>query len=872
MSLEYDITSLRAIDASICEEAAKKIVTPAIAGSPVRISYQIEWLNESGAVIFNTETEMPLGTITTLTDGEPCLRRISESGFLNLRLHGPGISSNPKSIRFTQNSSRRSSGFSAPLPELFRRSSIVAPIENIGGVVFAPEGPVSSLKIRDVGPDQNRLVFVFLGDGYTAANLANGDFDADVQTVVAAFIGRPPWNVLFDAVNIYQISVESNEEGADNDPQGTFVDTYFNSTYWTGGTERALTIDGTGYNRAVAAANTFVGAGLWDELVMIVNSTKYGGTGGAISVISMDAAAPEVLLHEIGHTFAGLADEYTYGGTAPTTWTPEPNADLNSNPPKWVEWILPSTPLPTPALGFDTLVGAFEGAKYFPTGAYRPWSNCMMRSLGPDLDPVCQEAHVLEMTNRISLLDDFTANGSPILIDTSGMLFSTTPLTFAGITYQWKVNGFTPSCGTTQDFQVSGEELPGFVNNVELVVNFPTPMVRQDTIVDSFFWTAIMDCNGNGINDSLDIVAGEPDFNGNGVLDACEGGGCCDTPGDADGSGTTNIGDVTFLIARIFNAGPAPVCAEEGDPDVSGGLNIADVTFLIARIFSGGPAPSCLTVGTGSVEWTGLPCQMPNDIYAIWGLADDNIYAVGNGGLILHYDGFGWGQETGGAGNQLVAIWGTAADNIYAIGISDGVILHYDGVNWNSEANASTSNLFGIWGSGPSDIFVTGFNMVQHFDGANWSVSHPESFALLTGIWGNGATDVYVVGFNGKMLHYDGAWTTLPTVTGNNLNAVWGSGANDIFAVGDNGTTLHSTGGSWSMMSSGTGMNLNCIWGTSGSDVYAAGDNGVIIHYDGTSWEPMVSSGSANLQGIWGIGSQKHSVGEAGVVLQLGGN
>jgi Galactose oxidase-like, Early set domain len=68
---------------------------------------------------------------------------------------------------------------------------------------------------------------------------------------------------------------------------------------------------------------------------------------------------------------------------------------------------------------------------------------------------------------------------------------------------------------------------------------------------------------------------------------------CCDFPGDADGSGSVNIADVTFLIARIFSGGPAPVCEPEGDADGSGAINIGDVTYLIARIFSGGPAPQC---------------------------------------------------------------------------------------------------------------------------------------------------------------------------------------------------------------------------------------------------------------------------------------
>ncbi len=67
---------------------------------------------------------------------------------------------------------------------------------------------------------------------------------------------------------------------------------------------------------------------------------------------------------------------------------------------------------------------------------------------------------------------------------------------------------------------------------------------------------------------------------------------CCVTPGDADNDGAFNIGDVTFLIARIFSGGIAPPCEDEADADGSGMVNIADVTYGIARIFSGGPAPN----------------------------------------------------------------------------------------------------------------------------------------------------------------------------------------------------------------------------------------------------------------------------------------
>lgn len=73
---------------------------------------------------------------------------------------------------------------------------------------------------------------------------------------------------------------------------------------------------------------------------------------------------------------------------------------------------------------------------------------------------------------------------------------------------------------------------------------------------------------------------------------------CCVVPGDADGSGSVNIGDATFLIAYIFTGGPPMSCCENGDADGNATVNIGDVTHLLAFIFSGGSAPNCGPVGT----------------------------------------------------------------------------------------------------------------------------------------------------------------------------------------------------------------------------------------------------------------------------------
>ena len=69
------------------------------------------------------------------------------------------------------------------------------------------------------------------------------------------------------------------------------------------------------------------------------------------------------------------------------------------------------------------------------------------------------------------------------------------------------------------------------------------------------------------------------------------GGGCCNKRGDVDDSGGIDVGDLTYLVAYLFQGGPAPPCPEEGDVDGSGGIDVGDLTYLVAYLFQGGPAP-----------------------------------------------------------------------------------------------------------------------------------------------------------------------------------------------------------------------------------------------------------------------------------------
>ena len=105
------------------------------------------------------------------------------------------------------------------------------------------------------------------------------------------------------------------------------------------------------------------------------------------------------MVHEFGHSFGGLADEYTYGDPETYDTNVEPweqnITSMKNFKSKWADMVKKGTPVPTPATEqyTDGTVGAFEGAGYNETGLYRPCFNCRMRTNdAPAFCPVCQRA------------------------------------------------------------------------------------------------------------------------------------------------------------------------------------------------------------------------------------------------------------------------------------------------------------------------------------------------------------------------------------------------------------------------------------------------------------------------------------------------
>ena len=280
-------------------------------------------------------------------------------------------------------------------------------------VVRAEVFPVNDLLVT--GPTDRRVNIVFLSEGYRDVEM--GQFELDIIQVLDGLFSESPYAEYQNFFNVYSVEVPSQQSGTDH--PGTAEDcpaempTFHNNTYFNS------TFDYAGIHRALVAKNSQAvyetlqdNMPEWDVAFIVVNTEYYGGTGGAFATISMDPAASEIALHELGHSFANLADEYDYGGMMPYEG-PNVTAETDRELIKWNVWIEESTPIPTPEeIAFSEVVGLFEGAVYQAIGWYRPKLDCKMKILGVPFCEVCKEQTV---NSIYDLLDSPLDGYEPVL-------------------------------------------------------------------------------------------------------------------------------------------------------------------------------------------------------------------------------------------------------------------------------------------------------------------------------------------------------------------------------------------------------------------------------------------------------------------------
>jgi hypothetical protein len=277
------------------------------------------------------------------------------------------------------------------------------------------------------------------------------------------------------------------------------------------------------------------------------------------------------------------------------------------------------------------------------------------------------------------------------------------------------------------------------------------------------------------------------------------------------------------------------------------------VTTSTLRGLWGSAADDVWTVGDGGtiLHWDGkawssrLKSGTSNTLFAVWGSSRNNVWSVGAGGTIIHWNGSTWSGFTSGTTRTLRAVWGSSAKDVWAVG-DLGTIVRWNGSAWSCMTCAAiimNRYLFSIWGSSANNLWAAGQDEVQvalfHWDGNVWL----EMFMLgaaagqTGGVWGSSSDDVWAVGWgNPGIVHLNGSgWSGLisSSISGtqNALHAVWGTSSNDLWVVGDAGTVLHGNGKEWSNVSKTPRSALNSVWGSSSKDVWAVGTNGTIIHW-----------------------------------------
>ncbi|MBI5480726.1 MAG: hypothetical protein HY906_17845, partial [Deltaproteobacteria bacterium] len=100
---------------------------------------------------------------------------------------------------------------------------------------------------------------------------------------------------------------------------------------------------------------------------------------------------------------------------------------------------------------------------------------------------------------------------------------------------------------------------------------------------------------------------------------------------------------------------------------------------------------------SGTTQW----------LSGVWGSSATDVFAVGEWGTILHYNGSAWSPMASGTTRWLYGVWGSSATDVFAVG-SGGTILHYNGSAWSPMTSGTTQNLWGVWGSSATDVFAVG--------------------------------------------------------------------------------------------------------------------------------------------------------------------
>lgn len=255
------------------------------------------------------------------------------------------------------------------------------------------------------GNPQEKIDVAIVAEGYTKEEAEQ--FYKDAQVAVEAILAHEPFGKYRDRFNFVAIALESKDSGVSVPREGLWKDTAVGSNYDTFYSDRYLTTS------CVWKMHDALCGIPYEHLVILANTDTYGG-GGIYNSYTLTTALHKdfkpVVVHEFGHSFAGLADEYYYDDQFVEYYYPDSEpweqniTTLFDFESKWDDMLPKIIQIPTPVEGNvwekikagtkpESIVGVYEGAGYQSKGVYRPYPDCRMKTNAAEsFCPVCQRA------------------------------------------------------------------------------------------------------------------------------------------------------------------------------------------------------------------------------------------------------------------------------------------------------------------------------------------------------------------------------------------------------------------------------------------------------------------------------------------------
>jgi hypothetical protein len=286
--------------------------------------------------------------------------------------------------------------------------------------------------------------------------------------------------------------------------------------------------------------------------------------------------------------------------------------------------------------------------------------------------------------------------------------------------------------------------------------------------------------------------------------------------------------------------------------------------------------------------WTPMLSPTENDLFAVFGHGDDDVFAGGDEGIMLHFNGVGWstvdlGLDIDYSETAFLSMWAREG-HLFVVGEKGAILHHFEGV-WKKEESLSSYNLASVWGVSINDIYVgsAGGSVFRRI-GGGWSTQQVTQGGItLNALMALESKDIFAGGTGGALaVHESAGWT--PTLSNDaeerTIQAVWAFATDDVWFIGEDGALVHSEKGKWNTFDVAGPYYKNHsfygLWGRAGEEAnlaWGVGEKGAMLHFDGVDWKDEPSAPEVDLNDIAGTTWEDViAVGGDGLLMRFNGD